>query len=153
MTSGRQATKHLRFELHGATLDVMPKVNSIAAFLLDAGCDTPSAQQVAIVAEEILTNIVRDAWPGREPGFCAVDVTATVQAAAIHVCLRAEDDGIAFNPMEASMPDLDASIDERSIGGLGIVLIKTMTDTQAYRRSGDRNIFEVCKVCPATPSG
>jgi len=125
----------------------MPRVEAIEAFLVEAGCGPIPAQQVAIVAEEILTNIVRDAWAGRTPGVCSVDGVALPRDGAIHVTLRTEDDGVAFDPTAVEAPDLEASLDDRAIGGLGIVLIKEMTDRQTYNRVDGRNVFEVVKVC------
>jgi serine/threonine-protein kinase RsbW len=142
------ASKRLHFELRGDPREVVPRVANIEELLLDAGCSAASAQQFAVVAEEILTNIVRDAWPGRQPGRCAVDLEAVGSNGSIQVSLRTEDDGIAFDPTQISSPDLEASLEERSIGGLGIVLIRTMTDTQVYRRIADHNIFEVRKTYP-----
>jgi len=126
----------------------MPQVEAIEAFLRDAGCNAASIQQLALVAEEILANIMRDAWPGRAPGFCAVDVAATPGSDSIGVTLRTEDDGVAFDPLAADPPDLELMLDERPIGGLGILLIRTMTDTQTYHRTAGRNILEVRKQCP-----
>jgi serine/threonine-protein kinase RsbW len=149
-----QAPKRLQFELHGDMQDVMQRVKAIQAFLLDAGCGAACAQQLAVVAEEILSNIIREAWAGRDAGHCGVVVDAAVREGSVHVGLRTEDDGIAFNPLEAEPPDLDASLDERSIGGLGILFVRTMTDTQAYHRTKGRNILEVRKLCPlATVAG
>jgi len=129
----------------------MPRVETIEAFLLQAGCVAAAAQKVAMAAEEILTNIARHAWAGRERGNCTVDVAAVVKDGAIHVRLRTEDDGVAFDPTRAKGRDLDAALEQRSIGGLGIVLIRTLTDTQEYHRVAARNIFKVTAVCPRQP--
>ena len=126
----------------------MRRVQSVQAFLLDAGCSPASAQQMAVVAEEIFANIIQDAWPGREPGLCTVDVAALPQDGTIHVTLRTEDDGIVFDPTDAEAPDLEASLEERRVGGVGILLVKTMTDAQVYQRVDGRNVFEVSKACP-----
>jgi serine/threonine-protein kinase RsbW len=142
------ASKSLHFELHGDPREIVPGVEDIETFLRDAGCNAASVGQLAVVAEEILANIVRDAWAGREPGHCAVDLRAAAKPDGIHVSLRTEDDGIAFDPIAAESPDVEASLDERAIGGLGILLIRTMTDRQVYHRVDGRNIFEVFKVCP-----
>jgi serine/threonine-protein kinase RsbW len=143
-----QPPRRLHFELHGDKQDVVRHVEAIEAFLRDAGCNAASVGQFAIVAEEILTNIVREAWAGRESGHCTVEVEAVARADGIRVSMRTEDDGSEFDPTQAEPPDLEASLDERSVGGLGILFIRTMTDTQAYRRANGRNIFEVSKVCP-----
>ena len=148
MTTADRPPRRLHFELPGDIPAVMEKVRSIQTFLREAGCSSASAQQLAVVAEEILSNIVRDAWPDREPGHCVVDVSADAAPDAVHVNLRTEDDGVAFDPTAATPPNLAASLEDRAVGGLGIFLIQSMTDTQRYQRMGNRNIFEVSKSCP-----
>lgn len=155
---------HLRFELARDVASVMPQVEAIEAFLIEAGCNPASATQMAIVAEEILTNIARDAWPASAPGVCVVDVEAEPAeairaepaeairaepvAAALWVRLRTDDDGVAFDPTQAENPDIEASLEDRAIGGLGILLVREMTDTQVYERTDGHNILTVSKLCP-----
>jgi anti-sigma regulatory factor (Ser/Thr protein kinase) len=50
------------------------------------------------------------------------------------------DDGVPFNPFTHSDPDTSLSIDEREIGGLGVMLVKQLTNSQTYQRLSDRNI-------------
>ncbi len=78
----------------------MPHVESVEAFLLDAGCTVASACNIAIVVEEILTNIARYAWPDEGRGMCTFDVATAVEAASVYVRLRSEDDGVAFDPTD-----------------------------------------------------
>ena len=125
----------------------MDGVRRIEAFLLAAGCDVPSARQLALAAEEMLTNILREAWRGCEPGACVVCVEASAGSDVVHVRLRTEDDGMAFDPTKTSAPDLEMPLDDRPLGGLGIFLIRSVTDSQIYRRIDGRNIFEVSKNC------
>ena len=62
----------------------------------------------------------------------------TEQDGALTVVL--EDDGIAFNPFsEAAMPDLEASVEERRIGGLGVYFVKSLMDEASYERRGEWN--------------
>jgi anti-sigma regulatory factor (Ser/Thr protein kinase) len=53
--------------------------------------------------------------------------------------IEVSDDGIAFNPLEATPPNLDLPIMERPVGGLGIHIVKALTETAAYRREHERN--------------
>ncbi len=53
------------------------------------------------------------------------------------------DSGIPFDVLSVPPPDLDAPVMERPTGGLGIHLIKRLTDSAAYRREGGRNILEL----------
>lgn len=49
------------------------------------------------------------------------------------------DDGLPFNMLEKEDPDLNLSIEEKPIGGLGVYLVKQLTDSQHYERRDDRN--------------
>lgn len=56
------------------------------------------------------------------------------------VTIEISDDGGAFNPLnDAPAPQLDAALEDRSIGGLGIHLVRTLTSDLRYRREGGRN--------------
>ena len=57
------------------------------------------------------------------------------------VCLRVEDDGRAFNPLDVPSPDLGLDFAERPVGGLGVHIVRSLMDTLEYRREDDRNIL------------
>ena len=50
------------------------------------------------------------------------------------------DDGKPFDPLtEAPVPDVNAPMDERPIGGLGVFLVRKLMDELTYRREEGRN--------------
>jgi anti-sigma regulatory factor (Ser/Thr protein kinase) len=51
------------------------------------------------------------------------------------------DAGVAFDPTAMAAPDVDAEMDERHIGGLGVHLVRTLAEEIAYRREDGRNII------------
>jgi anti-sigma regulatory factor (Ser/Thr protein kinase) len=55
--------------------------------------------------------------------------------------LRVEviDDGVAFDPLQKEDADITLGIDERKIGGLGILLVKELMDDVRYAREGNYN--------------
>ena len=55
--------------------------------------------------------------------------------------VRAEfaDRGRPFDPSTAPAPDLDASLAERPLGGLGIHLVRNFMRDLRYERAGDWN--------------
>lgn len=61
-----------------------------------------------------------------------------------------EDDGCAFNPLDLPMPDIDAPLQARDPGGLGIHLVRSLMDRVNYKRVGQRNLLVLSKKVPPT---
>ncbi len=59
--------------------------------------------------------------------------------------MRVEDDAVAFNPLEREAPDLNAPLEDRPIGGLGVHLVRKLMDDVRYERAGARNILTMRK--------
>ena len=56
------------------------------------------------------------------------------------------DNALAFNPfLSTPEPDIDASVDNRAIGGLGVYLVKSLMDKFDYSRNGFGNQVHVLK--------
>ena len=70
----------------------------------------------------------------------ASSVRIIISEEADMVTIEISDDGGAFNPLnDAPQPDVNAALEDRSIGGLGIHLVRTLTNDLSYRREGGRN--------------
>ena len=81
--------------------------------------------------DELITNIVSYGY--RDTDEHEIRITLTEGDGSLVAVL--EDDGIAFDPFTtAPEPDLDAGVDERRIGGLGVYFVKTLMDEVAYER-------------------
>lgn len=131
----------LRCDRAPETLD--STLDAIEAHLVASGASEPEALQMRLVAEEIVTNIVRCAWPEGVDREFHVELAAETVAAGVHVVLTTIDDGVPFDPTAARAPDIDLELDDRAIGGLGMFLVRKMTDTQHYERTNDENRFRV----------
>lgn len=51
------------------------------------------------------------------------------------------DAGIAFDPTETGMTDTTLSVEDRQIGGLGILLVRELMDSINYERKDGKNIL------------
>ena len=61
------------------------------------------------------------------------------------VYIRFEDEGIPYNPLTNQDPDITLSANERSIGGLGIYMVKKTMDSVKYKYENDKNILTIKK--------
>ena len=90
-----------------------------------------------LALEEVLTNAVSYGFPAG--GRHEIDVRVRYDGGALNAVVS--DDGVPFDPLAQSPVDLGVPIEQRRIGGLGIHLLRELTDTVAYRRDGERNVL------------
>jgi serine/threonine-protein kinase RsbW len=59
--------------------------------------------------------------------------------------VEVEDDGQPFNPLEAPEADTTKPLEERTLGGLGIHLVRKLMDDLEYRRHEGKNLLVMKK--------
>lgn len=94
-----------------------------------------------MACEELVVNVVDYAYPGRTDGYLNVEIAKDGHA----VTIRLRDGGVAFNPLEAVMPDITKPLEERRIGGLGIFIVLRKMDSVSYERTDNENILTIKK--------
>lgn len=102
------------------------------------GCPLKARHQTLIAVDEIFTNIASYSYADGS-GF--VEISVDYDAAAQQIILTFEDEGVAYNPLEAREPDIEAALEEREIGGLGILMVRQLMDSVEYKREGNRNFL------------
>ena len=114
----------------------------IASLLDDLECSPKSRMQIDLAVEEIFVNIASYAYA---PGTGDAVVRCEILDDPAAVKIEFEDTGTPYNPLEKEDPDVTLSAEERSIGGLGIFMVKKSMDELAYRRENGSNIFSIRK--------
>lgn len=104
--------------------------------------DMKLSMNLALCLEEALSNVIFYAYPKGEVG--TIEVTFTIESEVARMAI--EDKGIAFNPLtDAKIPDTEAALEDREIGGLGIHFIKELMDKVSYQRTEETNQLEFSK--------
>ena len=97
--------------------------------------------QVNLVLEEVAINVINY---GHDGGLHEIEIALTSELDALTI--EVIDDGRAFDPTkDATVPDVTLPMEERSVGGLGVYLVRTMMDEMRYRREGGRNHLTLVK--------
>lgn len=121
------------------SLTLKPSIDELNK-LIDYVHDTLSINNpnIDLIAEEIFVNIA-----------------SYSKCTYIHVNFELEDerflkmefvdDGVKFNPLEAKPANLTSDIDKREIGGLGIHLVKNLTDEICYTYENNENHLKIIK--------
>lgn len=92
---------------------------------------------VELAIEELLVNALQYS------GSTSVQLKGEVQEQQLVFTLT--DNGTPFNPLNAPQADTSASVEDRQIGGLGILLATELMDKISYNRINNQNIVILCK--------
>ena len=115
----------------------MSEVGRLRAFFFSVcrehGIDDETAKTLNLAREGWVANVINYAYPKGMRGH--VEVTVDVSDDVLTFVIK--DHGAAFDPTQHEEVDIDAEIDERAIGGLGIHLIRAIMDTVEYQRTSD----------------
>ena len=127
-----------------ARVSELPRVNAFLDDLL-AGCDcAPDLKsRLQLAAEEVFVNVASYAYPS---GDGEIRIAAAVGGDPLTVTLTFSDDGVPFDPLRK--PDADTSPEALStrVGGLGILMVKKLTDDVTYARRAGQNVLTVKKI-------
>lgn len=95
--------------------------------------------------DELITNTVSYSY--QDTDAHEIRVTLTERNGSLVVVV--EDDGMAFDPFTAApAPDLEAELEDRPIGGLGVYFVKTLMDEVAYERVDNCNRITLVQRTP-----
>ena len=91
-----------------------------------------------LVCEELLANIINYGYDRNTDNRINIELIA--DSSSVHITFT--DSGVAFNPLDKTMP---VAADDLSEGGVGILLVKSLTDQQHYERREGFNVLTVTK--------
>lgn len=119
----------------------MDEIDRLKPFITDA------ATQAGIVGKEVkrLRAAVEEAVANVINYSGATVVTLQAEQANGQFIVTIDDDGSPFDPTQHTATDLSIPADQRPPGGMGIIMIKRMTDRQSYQRSEGHNILKLFK--------
>ena len=94
---------------------------------------------VRLVLDEAVINVIVHGYEDSRRHEIHVSLSLDSGALAVHI----DDDGIAYNPLDAPAPRFDLPIEQRRIGGLGVHIMKTLASSVEYRREDGRNHLDI----------
>ncbi len=115
------------------TLDSMAELTEyIETTFEEGGAPMSVITKMNIALDEIFSNIVKFS------GATFAKVTCGIENGNTAYMIFA-DNGKAYNPLEQEDPDVTLSAEERSIGGLGIFMVKKSMTSMTYEYAGGNN--------------
>ena len=90
---------------------------------------------IQLAVDEACTNIISHGYAGMDPGSIILDLDIDTD----RITISLTDFGHAFEPSSTPMPDVDAPIEERELGGFGLFFIQQSMDEIDYQVTEDGN--------------
>ncbi len=103
---------------------------------LEGQCSQEVKNEILISIDELFINIAHYAY-GEEVGDATIRLELLAQPKRLKITMI--DQGIPFNPLEKEAPDIDLTLEERKIGGLGIFMVKDYMDHLEYFYQNNSN--------------
>jgi anti-sigma regulatory factor (Ser/Thr protein kinase) len=124
-----------------ASLDVLEPIRELLTQIgQEVGLSKKKTYNLCLAVDEIATNVIRH-------GYMEADVTdgmfdLTIEKTGNQLVVSIEDTGRPFNPLEHDLPteeDLNIPLEDRPIGGLGVMIARQSVDEFKYEFSGNQN--------------
>jgi PAS domain S-box-containing protein len=120
-----------------ADMSEIDRVNAaFSEYAEKVGMGPSVIQKVSISFDELLNNIIAYGFEGPE----GHEIGIVAEHSNGRLVITVTDDGVPFNPFDQVGPDTTLSIEEREIGGLGVLLVGELMDECTYRRLRDKNV-------------
>jgi anti-sigma regulatory factor (Ser/Thr protein kinase) len=109
--------------------------DKVMAFLSEQGVDSRATHHVAVVFEEVLSNLAKHGNCRDIPSKIAVRILPD------KVIGEVIDAGPPFDPRLAPRPPVGVAAADRPIGGLGLHLVRKLSSDLEYARQNDQNLM------------
>jgi serine/threonine-protein kinase RsbW len=90
---------------------------------------------IQLAVDEACTNIISHGYAGLDPGSIILDL----EIDSDRILISLTDFGHAFEPSSAPVPDVNAPMEERELGGFGLFFIQQSVDDMNYQVTEDGN--------------
>ena len=102
----------------------------------EAGLGEPDLYKIQLAVDEACSNIIEHAYGGETD---SQDITCTCKATQDSIIIELQDHGRAFDPEIIPLPNISASLNSRSTGGLGLYFMRQLMDEVVFKFSPGQN--------------
>lgn len=110
----------------------LENLKDVRSFINEAGhtlnIDADTLGDLCLVVDEAVTNIIVHGYDD-QPGPIEIHVSAE----QVDLVIQIRDQAAAFNDSDVEAPHLDEALSERAYGGMGVYLIRSLTDEHEFR--------------------
>jgi len=97
--------------------------------------------KIELASEEAIVNVIHHSYEDK-----GGDVSVSIDLFSGSIKIMISDSGHPFNPLaQKTKASLDTPLEERQMGGLGILFIRKCLDEVSYQRINHQNILTLIK--------
>jgi len=124
------------------------ELESLAAFrqFIEDSCSKHNISDdvvfdLKLAVDEACTNVIEHGYKGMDPG----SIILSFRIEENRILVQITDFGHVFEPDSAPKPDINAPLEDREFGGMGLYLIYQTMDNIEYQSSEDGNTLTFTK--------
>jgi serine/threonine-protein kinase RsbW len=107
----------------------------------EAGLSEGESSRCQLAVDEACTNIIEHGYGGEGRG--EIQVTCAARPGELTIMIR--DEAHPFDPAAVPDPELNASLDEMRVGGLGLYFMRQVMDAVEFSHDGKGNTLILVK--------
>lgn len=137
----KPVSKSVHLNLKNNLHEIQRLAREITNFSEDNNLSKQIANDLNLCLEEVVTNIISYGYKDS----AIHDIIVNLRLNDNEIEIEVIDDALAFDPLINPEPDIKKPLEERPIGGLGIFLVKKLTDEIKYIREKNHNVLKMKK--------
>ena len=114
-------------------------VEKVIPKIAELGWSPADLNRIELVLEEAMLNVALHGYAG-SGGWLKIELESLNEG---DLRLELQDRAPRFDPLAMPEPDCSLAIEERNIGGLGVHLVRNMSDEISYSYKEGRNILRI----------
>ncbi|MDD1734383.1 MAG: SpoIIE family protein phosphatase, partial [Methanothrix sp.] len=133
--------EHSLISVHSRDEEIPRVSEELVRIMSGAGFAGKHILDMQLAVEEAFINIIRHGYHG---AYGAILIAIDFQEGRLTVTI--EDDAPPFDPTRFQEPDFSADLEKRPIGGLGIHLMRSLSDEMRYEFETGKNRLKLIKI-------
>lgn len=142
---GHAMSRTFHRELGAAPADIAEAGAQLSAWLVEESIPESAALLARLTLDELASNVAK--YGGGRLDELSIRFRCSVDCGRL--VIDVDDNARPFDPRDAPSPDLDAPLDERRPGGLGLHLLRRLSNSFRYERRDGRNCVTLVADFPA----
>jgi len=125
-----------RLKLKNELAEIGRLTHFVRSFGREHGLSEHFIRELRLALEEVVANIISYGYEDN----AGHEIEVCIMSTAEDISLSVRDDARPFNLLEHPAPDIEIPLEDRTVGGLGIHIVREIMDEISYKRYTDGNL-------------